>query len=500
MLESMALAAATLFQPTTLAFLLLGCALGFVVGVLPGLGGVTGLALLIPLIYGMEPYAAIAMLIGAHAVTHTSDTFPSVLIGVPGSSGSQATVLDGYPLAQQGQGAKALTAAFISSVFGGVTGGVALFFLIFIGREIVLAIGTPELLMLAVLGLSMTALVSGSAPLAGLVAGALGLLVGGVGLAPATATYRFTFQTVYLMPGISLAIVALGLFAIPELLELLRHDRKIARTSITLPRGQNLAGLKAWFANRWLSLRMALLGSALGTIPGVGGAVVDWVTYGIAAQTSKNPENFGRGDIRGVIAPESANNAKEAGTLVPTLLFGIPGSGSMALLLGGLSIAGFVPGPQMLQANLPVTIMMIGALILANIIACAAAIILSRPIAKLTLVRGSVLVPLILPVIIVAAYQWERHFGDVISLAAFGALGFAMMKCGVPRAPFLIGFVLSDSIERRLMITLNRFGLEFLFRPGVLLITAFTLAVIALSLRRSLRNSRAVEPEPRATG
>lgn len=491
MLEAMGVAALTLFQPTTFSFLLLGCALGFIVGVLPGLGGVTGLALLLPLIYGLEPYSAIAMLIGAHAVTHTSDTFPSVLIGVPGSSGSQATVLDGYPLAQQGQGAKALTSAFISSVFGGVVGGVALFCLIFIGRDIVLAIGTPELLMLAVLGLSMTALVSGSAPLAGLVAGALGLLVGGVGLAPATATYRFTFDTIYLMPGISLAIVALGLFAIPELLQLLRNDRAVARAFATLPRGQNLAGLKAWFENRWLSLRMALIGTALGTIPGVGGAVVDWVTYGIAAQTCRNAENFGRGDIRGVIAPESANNAKEAGTLVPTLLFGIPGSGSMALLLGGLSIAGFVPGPQMLQANLPLTIMMIGALIVANIVACAAALALSRPIARLTLVRGSVLVPLVLPLIIVAAYQWERNFGDIVALAAFGILGFIMMKSGVPRAPFLIGFVLSDGIERSLMITLNRFGWEFLYRPGVFLIGAFTLVVIGLSVRQSLRSSRA---------
>jgi len=294
------------------------------------------------------------------------------------------------------------------------------------------------------------------------------------------------------MEGVSLAVVALGLFAVPELYELLRKDRAIARTVQALDPGQNWEGVKAFWANRWLSLRSALLGAGIGIIPGVGGAVVDWIAYGFARQSSRNPEQFGHGDIRGVIAPESANNAKSAGALVPTLLFGLPGSGSMAILLGGLAVLGYIPGPTMISEYLPVSLMMIWGLIIANIIACAGAFAFARFIAKLTLVRGRVLVPLAMPIIIVAAHQWSFHHGDLIKLGVFALLGLFMMKGGIPRAPFLIGFVLSMSLERYLRISLSLYGFGFLARPGVIILGAFTVAVIVFFLIQSVKERKLV--------
>jgi putative tricarboxylic transport membrane protein len=481
MIESALQALAIISDPTRILFMLLGIGVGLLVGLLPGLSGTVGMAMLLPFIYGMDPYAAIALLIGMAAVIHTADTFPSVLLGVPGSSGSQATILDGYPLARRGEAARALGAAFFASMVGGLVGAVVLFAVLPIARPLVLTFGSPELFMLTVLGLAMVGVLSGNKPLIGILAGTLGLLVGSIGAAPAIASYRFTFGSVYLFDGLPIAVVALGLFALPEILDLLIAKRSVAATA-SLGKGW-LDGVKDVVRERWLTLRCAVLGVIVGAIPGMGGAVVDWISYGQAVQIAKDKEGFGKGDIRGVIAPEASNNAKEGGTLIPTLLFGIPGSGTTAVLLGGFILLGLQPGPRMVTENLDITLAIVWTLALANVIGAICCLLLSGPVSRLSLIPAGKLAPFLLIIMMVGAYQSTRDWGDLLAFIAVGLLGWLFKHIDWPRPPLLIGYVLSISTERYLHLSVSRYDWNWLLHPGVLVIGVLTVALVLAGMR-----------------
>ena len=490
MLEVAVEALTLLLRPENFVFLGLGVLVGTVIGVLPGLGGTVGMSILLPFIFGMDPIAGLALLIGMDAITETSDTFTSVMLGVPGSSSSQAVIMDGYPMAVQGRVGEALGSAFLASLLGGLLGAVTLFLAVFAARPIVLAFGSPQLLMLVLLGLSMVGILSRGAAVAGLLSGFIGLILGAVGGAPTTPVYRFTFDQIYLFDGISLTVLAIGLFAVPELLDLLAQGRAIAegKELDVGDRGRMYAGMRETLRHKWLVVRSSIMGSILGIIPGLGGSVAGWVTYGIAAQTSKNNENFGKGDIRGVIAPEAANNAQEGGTLVPTMLFGVPGSGSSAVLLGGLILLGLQPGPSMLQEDLPILLSMGWMLALANVMGAVLCLFLSRWIVKFTTVRAQYFAPFLFVILTVGAYQSSRHWGDIILMVAIGAIGWIMKQIGWPRAPLLIGFVLSVAAERYLWITVGTYGwLSWLWDPGVLIIAVLTIFVLLSGLRLSRR-------------
>ncbi len=430
-------------QPQQLMYLMAGVLLGLSIGVLPGLGGIAGLSLVLPFMFGMEKVSGLALMVGLVAVIPTSDTFSSVLLGIPGSSASQATVLDGFPLSKKGEAARALSAAFVSSLFGGLFGATVLTGFIFVARPIILAFGLPEMLMITILGLSMVAILAGRVPLKGVVAAGLGLMAGTIGAAGAGGSLRMaTYKIPYLVDGLQLVIVGLGIYAIPEIVSLLRQDRPIS-TSGELGLGW-LQGLKDWWANLSLSIRCAGIGVVVGVIPGLGGSVVDWIAYGYAVQSSKDRSEYGKGDIRGVIAPESSNNAKEGGGLVPTLIFGIPGSGSMAVFLGGLALLGLSPGPHMVRQELDVTYTIVWSLALANVIGAGLCILLSHQIARLTTIRFTLLAPFLFMVIAFAAFQSRQSLGDLVALFAIGLLGILLRRFDYSRPAFLIGFVLSD--------------------------------------------------------
>ncbi len=479
----------TLLVPVNLAFMLAGVVVGMAVGILPGLGGTVGLSLLLPFVFGMDQAPAIAMLIGMAAVVHTADTFPSVLLGVPGSSGSQATIMDGYPLARKGEAARALSAAFLSSMAGGVVGAVTLLLILPVARPLVLAFRSPELFMLALLGLSMVGILSGKHPLRGGLMAALGLLIASIGAAPATPFYRFTFGQLYLYDGIPLVVLALGLFALPELLDLLVAGASIAGSqAVEVGRGR-WEGLQDVIRERLLVFRSAVLGVAVGFIPGLGGSVVDWISYGVAAQTSKNAESFGKGDIRGVIAPESSNNAKEGGALIPTLLFGIPGSGTTAVLLGGLVLLGLQPGPRMIRGDLDVTLLIVWTLALANVFGALGCLALSGLVARLATVRAAVLAPFLLVVMLAGAFQSTRSWGDLVAFVVIGLMGWVLRRLGYPLPPVLIGFVLAASIERNLWISMTRYGWSWLLEPGVIGIGIITVVLTTLGVRLNRRTA-----------
>jgi len=488
---------ALILQPVVLGYLVLGVVMGLAVGVFPGLGGIAGLSLLLPFMFGMDPVLGLALMVGMVAVVPTSDTFASVLMGIPGSSASQATVLDGFPLAKKGQAARALSAAFTSSLFGGLVGALFLTLFIVVARPLVLAFGLPEMLMISVLGLSMVAVLAGRVALKGLAAAGLGMLIGTIGEADAGGSLRMaTYDIPYLTDGLKLVIVGLGIFAVPEIVSLLRQDRSIAKDA-KLGAGWG-AGVKDWVANKWLSVRCSLIGVVVGVIPGLGGSVVDWIAYGHAVQSTKDKSGFGKGEIRGIVGPESSNNAKEGGGLVPTLLFGIPGSGSMAIFIGAIALLGsgdIEVGPSMLRDNLDITYSIVWLLALANVVGTILCIAASGGIAKLTTIRFTYLAPFLFMLISFAAFQSGQNFEDILALFAIGLIGIFLRRFDWSRPAFLIGFVLSNPVEKfsnqAFQIASFRFrksfeeGLDYLFSPIVIVLLIVTVVSVVLGLRQA---------------
>jgi TctA family transporter len=501
MLHSAVVALSELFTPQRLGFLAFGVLIGLIVGLIPGLGGVAGMSLLLPFIYGMDQHSAVAMMIGIMAANHTSDTFPAVLVGVPGSAGAGATVMDGYPLAKSGKAALALGASFTASMFGGLFGAAVLFGVIPVFRPLILAFGSPELFMLTMLGISMVAVLGSGRVLKGLLAASFGMLLSTIGSALTSSQDRFTFGTVYLEDGLDIALVAMAVFALPEFIDLLRRNRPISPVTDDMS-ASRFAGAREALRRPGLVLGSSGVGSLLGAIPGIGGSAISWIVYGLTARLSRDRSKFGKGDIRGVIAPEAANNAMEGGQLIPTLMFGIPGSGVTAVLLGGLILVGIQPGPDFVsEENLPVALTIIWSLALANILATAACFSLRNAVAKLCLVPARRLVPFLYVAIAFAVYQTSQYWADMVTLLVIGILGWFAIQGGWSRAALLVGFVLGGPAERYLWLSVSRSGDDWVFDPGVIVIGAIILVLLAMGMLRGsglyARLAGRLAPRPR---
>ncbi len=476
-----------LFELTHLLFLFGGTLLGLVVGILPGLGGTSGLALVLPFVYSLEPSYALAMMIGVLAPTTTSDTFPAVLMGIPGTAGSQATVMDGFPLSKKGMAARALSAAFCSSLMGGVFGAFILSISIYYAIPIIMAFGFGEQFLLIILALLMVGALTGENFIKGITACILGLIIGSIGSAPITGDLRFTFGTLYLVEGVPIVIVGLGLFALPEIVGLLDSKGAIAK-ALKNEEGW-FRGIKDVFKNWFLVVRCSSIGCIVGALPGLGGTVVDWIAYSHLKQTSKDTSDIGKGDIRGVIAPESANNAKEGGALIPTLLFGIPGSGNKVLLLGGFILIGIEPGLEMVTTHLDLTYLMIWSLAIANILGAGLCIGFASHISKLTLVRYYILAPVMIVLIFFATFNINRDWYDFIGLLGFGLIGITFKAFGWSRPALLIGFFLSTKVELLSYQTQAVYGLTFLTRPVSIILIVLCFGTILLLLRQKFKQN-----------
>jgi len=647
MLGSAILAFQNMASLERLGFLSFGVLIGLVLGVIPGLGGLVGLSLLLPFTFNMDPYTALAFMMGLQAVVVTSDTIPAVLFGVPGTVGSAATILDGYPMARKGEAGRAFGAAFSASVIGGLFGALLLGVSVPVLRPIVLEIGSPELLAICVFGLSLVAVLSGGSPLKGLAGACIGLMVATAGDDPQTGTLRWTFDSLYLWDGLPVVPLALGLFAIPELADMAitkqsinvkgeKIDDALTRSLVACMKKFSIASGRAsrdefwWFvlihvvintglfvfcqyffepgwttlilyiasiplfavgvrrlqdssinkdwiflflagylapylfiawnipvnvlsvliistfslvsigsvarmllqkadevntehgpvielhvtgggtsqvdgirdtlSNWFLVLRCSSIGSSLGAVPGIGASVIDWIAYGHAARSEKGaPESFGKGDVRGVIASESSNNAKEGGALVPTIAFGVPGSASMALILGAFLIHGLVPGPEMLNKHLDVTYTLVWSVAIANILGAGICFAFANQLAKVALIRIGILAPVVLAVTYIGAFQGSRQWGDIYALLIFGLIGWIMKRLRWPRPPLILGFVLGALVERYMFISTERYGADWLwiwrdfgdgdvaFAPYVPIIFAVTLYGVLAPIIRGYR-------------
>ncbi len=489
MMDALLIALGALMEPARLLLLMAGVVFGLVIGVIPGIGGLFGLTILIPLTYTLDPVAAFALLLGMASVTTTSDTIPAVLIGVPGTVGAAATVVDGHQLAKQGQAARALGAAYSASLIGGLFGALLLALALPVMRPLVLLLNFADLFAITAFGLTLVAMLAGRDPLKGMVAALVGALVAFAGLDPYEGVARWTFGEVYLWDGVPTAIVFLGLFAVPELAGLLAQGRIQAAGAPTDPGGLR-RGIGDTLRNLPLVLRSGGLGALLGAVPGIGVTVIEWVAYGDAARRPGKGPAFGEGNIRGVIAPESANNAKEGGSLLPTLAFGIPGSAPMALLLGAFTLHGLVPGPDLLRDEAPFVVSLVLTIALANLIGAGLCLMLTRPLARLALVPAPVLVPVALAFVVLGAFQTTRDPRDFAVLLVFSALGLAMKRYGWSRPALTLGLVLGPNLERFFFLSWQISGWSWLAQPLVIGL----LGLAALLLGRQVRRFRRERP------
>jgi TctA family transporter len=489
----------------TFLFMMLGMAIGFVVGILPGLGGATTLALMLPFIYKMEPVTAFAFLLGSNAVTATTGDITSVLFGVPGEGITAATIVDGHPMAKNGEAGRALGAALMSSLVGAVFGAFILALAIPVVSPLVLSIGSAEFFMLAVLGITYVAALSGENVSKGLLAGGLGLALAMVGLDPIESVPRFTLEPIlgednalFLWDGVSLISVTVGLFAIPEIIDLAVQGTSIAGDKAPSKIGGVMEGIKDTFRHWKLVLRCSGIGAYIGLIPGMGGGPAQWLAYAHAVQSSPHKERFGRGAVEGVLGPGAANNSKEGGSLIPTVAFGVPGSVSMAIILGAFIIQGIVPGPDLLNPakHLTLTFSFVWIIVITNIITVAICLLFLNQMAKITFVKGSYLIPFLLLLIFLGGFATKNSFGDILLVVVFGALGWLMVKFDWQRPPLLLGLVLGGIAENNLFIASRIYGFGWLLHPGVLVIAAVILAgVLYPYLAARIKQSRESESQ-----
>jgi len=484
MLHSAAHALLIILDPTRMLYLFGGVCMGLSLGILPGIGGIAGTALLLPFTYNLDPPTAFALLLGLGATTTTADPIAAILFGAPGHAASAATTLDGYPMTRRGEAGRALGASYMAALIGGLFGAALMAVALPILRPIILYIGSPELLGVAVFGISMVAVLSGNAPLRGLTAACFGMMLSMIGTDPQSGTLRWTMDTLYLWDGLPLVPLTLGIFALPELCDLAIGRMAVVQEGMTLDtKSGMLLGVQDCMKHWFLILRCSWLGAAMGAIPGIGASVIDWISYGHALRTEKGAaETFGTGDVRGVIAAESATNAREGGALVPTVAFGVPSSAGMAILLGAFLIHGLVPGPEMLTKHLDITYSMVWSIAIANILGSGLCFLFSGQLAKVATLRYTLFMPGVLSLIYIGAFEASRNWGDVFSLMFFGMLGWAMKHFKWPRPPLVLGFILGGTIERYMFISIQRYGISWMLRPFV--VVMFVMA--ALSLLRPL--------------
>jgi putative tricarboxylic transport membrane protein len=488
-------------QWPAIGYLMLGVGLGIWLGAVPGLGGAIGLVIILPFTFDMEPVQAFSLLLGVFAVTSTGDTIASVMLGIPGTAASQATILDGYPMAMKGQAARALSAAYTVSMIGGILGAFVLAVSLPVILPVILAFAMPEFFMLAILGLAMVGALSGGSILKGFGAAMIGLLFSMVGYGQMTGRARFHFELEYLLDGLPLIPVVLGLFALPELMELAVRDTSISRVPKDQARGGGIRqGIRDAFDNRWLVIRCSAIGVYIGMIPGLGAAVVDWFAYGHTVQSAKDKSQFGLGDVRGVIGPESANNAVRGGSLIPTVAFGIPGSASNAILLSALLIQGLKPGTEMLVDKLDITFSMVWAIVIANIVAAGLLMVCTRQIAKVAFIRGHLILPGIILFVFMGAWMASADIGDWFALLCAGIIGFILKRAGWPRPPVILAMVLGPIMEQSFQISLQAFGNLFFLRPISIGIIGIIVITLVLSARGVIRNKTAPKSEQQLAG
>ena len=441
---------AVALQPVNLLWCLVGVALGTVVGIMPGLGPPATVAMLLPLTMLMNPASAMIMLAGIYYGAKYGGSTTSILLNVPGESASVVTCLDGYQMARKGRAGAALGIAAIASFIAGTVGVLGLMLVAPPLARLALAFSSPEYFGLMALGLTMVVLLAGRSMVKALLAMLVGLWLAGIGTDLFTQTSRFTFGQLELLSGIDFVVVAIGVFAVGEVLA--NMGRRDGAESLPVPSGwrnllptrQDLKDSRFAFANG------SIVGFLIGVLPGAGSTIASFISYGLEKAVSRRPQEFGTGVVEGVAAPEGANNAETGGALIPMLTLGIPGSSTTAILLAALVLWGFKPGPLFIPENPTLFWGLVASMYMGNLMLLVLNLPLVPLFAQALRAPVYVLFPVILGISLVGVYSASGSLFDVWLLAAFGLGGYLMRKLDYPSAPLILGFVLGAPLERAL--------------------------------------------------
>jgi putative tricarboxylic transport membrane protein len=441
---------AVALQPANLMWCLVGAVLGTVVGIMPGLGPPATIAMLLPLTFLMSPASAMIMLAGIYYGAKYGGSTTSILLNVPGESASVVTCLDGYAMARNGRAGAALGIAAIASFVAGTVGVVGLMLVAPPLAKMALAFSSPEYFALMALGLAMVVLLAGRSMVKALLSMLVGLWIAGIGTDLFSTTSRFTFGRIELLSGIDFVVVAIGVFAIGEVLAGLEAPEEARLLPVPkglrnlLPTLQDLKDCRFAFANG------SVIGFLIGVLPGAGSTIASFISYGVEKAVSRHPERFGTGAVEGVAAPEGANNSETGGALVPLLTLGIPGSGTTAVLLAALVLWGFKPGPLFISENPSMFWGLVASMYIGNVMLLVLNLPLVPLFAQVLRMPQYVLYPLILGISIVGVYSTSGSLFDVGLLAGFGLVGYLMRRLDYPSAPLILGLVLGAAMERAL--------------------------------------------------
>ena len=473
--------------PGNLMWCFVGCFLGTVVGIMPGLGPAATIAMLLPLTFKMDPTSAIIMLAGIYYGAKYGGSTTSILLNVPGESASVVTCLDGYQMARKGRAGAALGIAAIASFIAGTVGVIALMLISPPLAKVALSFSSPEYFALMALGLAMVVLLAGRSLVKALLAMLVGLWIASIGTDLFTAVSRFTFGQSELLDGVDFVIVAIGVFAVGEVLG--NMEQREAAQVLPVPKGLRnlLPTLEELKACRFAFLNGSVVGFIIGVLPGAGSTIASFISYGLEKAVSKHPEKFGTGVPEGVAAPEGANNSETGGALVPMLTLGIPGSSTTAILLAALILWGLKPGPLMIQDNPALFWGLVASMYVGNVMLLVLNIPLIPLFAQILRLPVELLYPLIFGISIVGVYSVSGSLFDVWMLAAFGLLGYVMRRLDYPSAPLILGLVLGDSMERALrqslMMSQGELGI-LVSRPVSAVMLGLTALILLLPLFR----------------
>lgn len=500
MFEAMAVAAGQIASPAAVGILLVGVLIGTVFGALPGLGSVVALALVLPFTFGMEPFLAMLLYAGIISSAAFGGSVPAILLNTPGTPTNAATCLDGFPMAQRGESARALAISATCCFVGALGGVLAVLALIPFVRPIVMSFGPPEFFWLIMLGLVSVAFAAKGNMVRGLIGGGIGIMLSMIGYDQMTGTFRFTFGSNYLWDGLALVPFVVGLFAVSELISSTLHGGATATNGGAVGRinwgKQVVQGVRDVLVRPVQALRATAVGGVIGVIPGLGGAVAAFLSYAVASHQTRDPD-FGRGSPEGIIASETANDAKDGGALLPTVAFGIPGSPDMAILLGAFLLHGLRPGPEMLTTNLYLVLALLFGIVLAQVITSVFGLAAAPWLARVSLIRSRWIAPFVLLLVVAGTFMLAGNILDAGLAVAAGILGYVLRSLGFPLVTVAIGFILGPLIERSLSQSMLISGGSlwiFVENPvafALMLLTLLSILVpLVLAVRRQLRGRR----------
>jgi putative tricarboxylic transport membrane protein len=496
MFEAIVAAVGRLSHFDVLAFIFLGTFIGLVFGAMPGVGGVTALVLMLPLTFGWDPATAMYFFAGIMGAVAFGGSIPAILLNTPGTAQSAASCLDGHPMAKKGEAGRALGISATASFLGATFGLVVLIILIPVMRQVVLMFGPPEFFLMVIWGLAAVAVAARGNMIKGLFAGGLGIAISLIGFSPVFGVLRYNFGSEYFFDGVPLVSFLLGIFAFSEVFHMLFTGGTIAKKKTTDKVTGVVGGMKEVFRYKVGLLRSSCIGVLIGIIPGVGGAVANFLSYVAAMQSSKHAETFGTGEPEGLIASEAANDAKDGGALLPTVAFGIPGSAEMAVLLGAFILHGLVPGPGLVMRHLDIIFALIFGLFVSNLLTSTLGLMGSRYLVRVTTVNVMYLIPMIVVISFIGCFAFRGNLWDIGLALVFGVIGYGARRFDYPRVCLVIGYILGEIAEKTfhqsLMMAYGdyRTFIGTPFRIALLMIVILTLAVPLITRRRQKKNFR----------